>query len=236
MSHKIFSHRLTKITIPAAIGTIVLCVIAFLFHDRIWNTVTMFYALFSDREQIKVWIDGFGGSAPAVFIAAQVLQVILAPVPGEASGFIGGYLFGVGNGFFFSTIGLTIGSCLNFFLGRFLGERYIRKWIPSGPLNRFEALLKRQGVFVIFILFIFPGFPKDYLCLFLGLTHISFRVFIFLAGVGRMPGTLMLSLQGAYVYQQMYDLFALILIVSLLITLFAYVFRNRVYQWTEKSG
>ncbi len=78
-----------------------------------------------------------------------MLQVIFAPVPGEATGFIGGYLFGTFKGFFFSSIGLTIGSWLNFIIGRFLGERYIRKLIPAGPLERFDKALKRQGIFVI---------------------------------------------------------------------------------------
>jgi len=60
-------------------------------------------------------------------------------------------------------------------------------------------------------------------------------MFIILAVVGRMPGTLMLSLQGAYVYKEMYGIFALILFVSLMIALAAYLFRNKIYNWAEKS-
>jgi len=228
--------HIAKTIVSTAVGLIALVVLLYFFHDRIWDAILSSYDFLRDREQIKAWIDGFGKSAPVVFIAFQVLQVVFAPVPGEATGFIGGYLFGALKGFFFSTIGLTIGSWLNFILGRFLGERYIRKLIPKGPLERFDNVLKRQGIFVILILFIFPGFPKDYLCLFLGLSNIPFRIFIVLAAVGRMPGTLMLSLQGAYVYKKMYGIFALILFVSLLIALFAYLFRNKVYKWTEKSG
>ncbi len=228
------NYNIIKIIISIAVGLITLSILLYFFHSRIWDTTLFLYNFLSDREQIKAWIDGFGKSAPVVFIAFQVLQVIFAPVPGEATGFIGGYLFGAFKGFFFSSIGLTIGSWLNFIIGRFLGERYIRKLIPAGPLERFDKALKRQGIFVIFILFIFPGFPKDYLCLFLGLSNIPFRIFIVLAVVGRMPGTMMLSLQGAYVYQKMYGIFALILFVSLLIALAAYLFRNKVYKWAEK--
>jgi uncharacterized membrane protein len=51
-----------------------------------------------------------------------------------------------------------------------------------------------------------------------------------------MPGTLMLSFQGAYVYKRMYGMFALILVVSVLIALIAYLFRDRLYKWAENSG
>ena len=48
------------------------------------------FRFISDREQVKTFVYGFGTAAPLVFIGLQVLQVIFAPVPGEASGFIGG--------------------------------------------------------------------------------------------------------------------------------------------------
>ena len=66
-----------------------------------------------------------------VFMGIQILQVIFAPVPGEATGFIGGYLFGVLEGFLYSSLALAIGSWINFSIGRFLGVRYVRKMIPA---------------------------------------------------------------------------------------------------------
>ena len=82
-----------------------------------------------------------------------------------------------------------MGSWINFAIGRFLGKRFVRRWIPAAKLERFNRLLKRQGIIVLLILFIFPGFPKDYLCLFLGLTAIPRNVFLVIASIGRMPGT-----------------------------------------------
>ena len=79
----------------------------------------------------------------------------MAPVPGEATGFIGGYLFGILPGFIYSSIGLTAGSWLNFTIGRQLGVRFVRKMIPQDKFDRFDTLLRRQGVIVIFILFVF---------------------------------------------------------------------------------
>jgi uncharacterized membrane protein YdjX (TVP38/TMEM64 family) len=193
------------------------------------------WTLIVDKDRLSQFIHSFGPTAPLVFMGLQVGQVMIAPIPGEVSGFIGGYLFGAWKGFLYSSVGLTIGSWLNFIVARVLGKRYIRRLIPAAPLSRFEYLLNRQGVIVIFILFVFPGFPKDYLCLFLGLTSLPAGAFMLLASVGRMPGTLLLSFQGAYLYDQQYGLFAALLVVCLVLVVLAYRFRETLYAWIEKA-
>jgi uncharacterized membrane protein YdjX (TVP38/TMEM64 family) len=215
----------------------VICVLVWLgymYRAPLWEHVTSYYHLFTDRDQIKAFVASFGRSAPVVFIVIQILQVLLAPFPGEATGFIGGFLFGTAKGFLYSSIGLTAGSLVNFLVGRFMGKHYVRKLIPEKQLERLDKVVKRQGVIVLFVLFVFPGFPKDYLCLFLGLSALPLKVFIVLATIGRMPGTLMLSLQGATVFEQRYGLFALIMGVCIIIVLLAYRYREGLYQWLER--
>jgi uncharacterized membrane protein YdjX (TVP38/TMEM64 family) len=213
---------------------IVFLLLGYIYRIQIWEKIVEYFLVFSDREQIKNFITSFGAGAPVVFIIIQILQVLFAPVPGEASGFIGGFLFGTLKGFLFSSIGLTVGSCINFYIGRFLGERYIRKIIPSDYLSRFDAFVKRKGVAVIFILFVFPGFPKDYLCFFLGLSTLSFKVFFIIVTIGRMPGTFLLSLQGAYLFEQNYVVFALIICLCILLSIAAYRYKESLYKWLER--
>jgi uncharacterized membrane protein YdjX (TVP38/TMEM64 family) len=185
---------------------------------------------------VEAFIASFGVGAPLVFMILQVLQVIFAPVPGEATGFMGGYLFGTALGFLYSSLALTVGSGINFAIGRFLGNRYVRKLIPSEKLERFDFLLKHQGIIVVFCLFVLPGFPKDYLCLFLGLSALPWKVFLILTAIGRMPGTLLLSLQGAAIYDRMYGVFGFVLLVCLLGALLAYRFREAIYRWVERMN
>ncbi len=223
--------------IRRTITVVVICILVllgYLYRIPLWEKTTYFYDLFTDREQIKAFVTSFGSGAPVVFIIIQILQVLLAPFPGEATGFIGGYLFGATKGFLFSSIGLTAGSLINFTIGRFLGKRFVRKLIPTAQLERMDNVVKREGVIVLFVLFIFPGFPKDYLCLFLGLSAIPLKIFIILTAIGRMPGTLMLSLQGSYVFEQRYGWFVLILGLCLVLIFFAYRYRETLYQWIEK--
>lgn len=217
------------------IGTgLMLALLIVVFHDPLWQTTVRLGQFLSNREALQAFINRFGIMAPFVFMVVQFLQVIFAPIPGEATGFIGGILFGALKGFVLSSVALALGSMANFLIGRFLGRKYVRKLIPEDKLNRFDMFVKRQGVLVLLILFIFPGFPKDYLCLFLGMTALPIKVFFLISAFGRMPGTLMLSLQGASLYQGDYITFAVLAGISLIAVLLVYRYRERMYVRIEK--
>ena len=76
------------------------------------------HLFFTDRTKAIHFIQRFHPFDEAAFIVLQILQVIAAPIPGEATGHIGGYLYGPILGTIYSTIGLTIGSWLAFMLPR----------------------------------------------------------------------------------------------------------------------
>ena len=215
---------------------LILALLTLLFGPDLWAMLVRFFQFLSDKEKTSTYIESFGPAAPFIFMLIQVLQVMFAPVPGEATGFIGGYLFGVIKGFFYSSIALSLGSLINFGVGRFLGQRYVRKLIPPRHLKRFDAMIKRQGALVVFILFVLPGFPKDYLCLFLGLSALPMKIFFFMATIGRMPGTFILSLQGAMFFEQNYLLLALATGGCSIIVLLGYQYRNKLYEWIEKQN
>lgn len=216
-------------------GTGFFVLVVFLNWTSLTQWVTTWYDLVKDPEQVRTFLRGWGPiGAPLAFIGIQILQVIFAPFPGEASGFVGGYVFGTLPGFVYSSIGLTAGSLINFILGRILGRRYVRKWVPAPYLRRFNSLAKRQGAIVFFLFFVVPGFPKDYLCFFLGLTNLSVRVFILMAAIGRLPGTLMLSLQGAQVFHKDYPTLILLMAISLAFLIPAYCWRERIYAWLDR--
>ena len=204
------------------------------FRHEIASGLMTAYRWISDRDQVERFVAAFGRGAPLAFMLLQILQVVLAPVPGEATGFIGGYIFGFARGFIYSSLALAAGSWINFAIGRFLGRRYVRRWIPTDALARFDGLLKRQGIIVLLILFLFPGFPKDYLCLFLGITALPLKVFLLIASIGRMPGTLMLSLQGEFLFQKNYAVFAVVFGVTLLVAVLSIRYRETIYRWMEK--
>jgi uncharacterized membrane protein YdjX (TVP38/TMEM64 family) len=226
--------KFTRIGIPAAPAALMLGVL--LLSPSLWAEMRRWLARITDREWIRATVESYGWAAPLVFIGVQIAQVVAAPIPGEATGFIGGYLFGTLRGFLYSSISLGIGSLINFGIGRFLGERFVRRLIPEEKFKRIDRLVNRQGVIAVFLMYIIPGFPKDYLSLALGLTTLPIKVFAALAFVGRMPGTLVLSLQGASLYDQNYFLLAVVAAACLVLVLLAYRWREPFYRWVEKMS
>jgi len=179
-------------------------------------------------DRLRESILAYGPLAPIIFIVLQVLQVVFAPIPGEATGVLGGYLFGAWPGFLYSSIALTIGSGIAFAIGQLLSSAIKRRYKETKFYKRFNHLVYKGGFVIPFVLFLLPGFPKDSLSYLLGLSFMPFKVFLFIAGVARMPGTLMLSLQGAKVYEEAYVELLLLLLVSLAISVPCYLYRKKI--------
>ena len=225
-----FSPFVKRVFIYSAI-LVGLIILAWVFNDPLIKL----YAFTTDKELVKQFITTYDRFAAVVFILFQVVQVICAPIPGEATGFIGGYIFGATWGFFYSSIGLFIGSCINFMIGRFLGKAFIRKWIPKKTISFYDRMFKRQGVIALFVLFVFPGFPKDVLSYLAGISTIPLKLFVLAACFGRMPGTLALSLQGQFLFTEQFGLLALIFAPFVVLGFFCILFREKIYAWLERE-
>jgi len=77
----------------------------------------------------------------------------VAPIPGEFTGFIGGYIFGIGPGFIYSTIGLTADSLFAFLISRRLGLPFVRRFVGQEIMGKFDYLMEHKGAFFFFRLF-----------------------------------------------------------------------------------
>jgi len=158
------------------------------------------------------------------------MQVIIAPIPGEVTGFVGGLLFGVWKGTLLSTIGLTIGSLVAFYVGRLLGAGFVHRIVKQEYIDKFDDFVNHKGLYIAWLFFILPGFPKDSLCYLLGLTKMRYVDLILLNVLGRLPGTLMLVLQGSAVQRGCYQEFSFYLVGSAILVSALYLWRNQIIR------
>ncbi len=215
------------------IGLCLLALLVFFFGANIHAIIDWGVSVLEKKEAIRQFVLSLGPFGPLGFILLQALQVVLSPIPGEATGVVGGFIFGKWLGLIYSTIGLGLGSFIAFSISRHF-RRFIEGWLKKSEWYwKLEGLLEHQGIFICFFLYVFPGFPKDFLCYFLGLTRMPWQVFVFISTVGRIPGTLMLSWQGAEIYNGNWAGFISILVVTLIVAGPAWYFRERIYAWVE---
>lgn len=201
-----------------------------------WGESLLNQALFhlngmmENGTKVRETILSFGSLAPLMFMLLQILQVLFAPVPGEATGILGGYLFGAGSSFIYSSIALAIGSIIAFAIGHLFADAFRSRFSNTKIYRTFNHLVFKGDFLIPFILFLFPGFPKDSLSYLLGLSTMPLKVFIFIATVARMPGTLVLSFEGAQVYERNYIELLLLLLFSVIVALPCYLFRRQILE------
>ncbi|HSB79886.1 MAG TPA: VTT domain-containing protein [Candidatus Methylomirabilis sp.] len=219
-------------------GALLLLISASLYFCFSQNPVIVKYRalaqFYSSKREVAIFVGRFGPYAPLAFILIQASQVVLAPVPGEATGILGGYLFGTGLGFLYSTAGLTLGSVLAFGLGRWLGLPIVRRVVSKEVYHRFDFISRAGGELVTLVCFLIPGFPKDYLCFLLGVSPLQFGMFLVISFFGRMPGTWLLSIQGAKVRSAQYTEFVIYLLVAAAAAVLAYIYREAIFQWMRR--
>ncbi|RPI11624.1 MAG: hypothetical protein EHM71_00365 [Zetaproteobacteria bacterium] len=87
---------------------------------------------------------------------------------------------------------------------------------------------------VALVFFLIPGFPKDYLCFLLGVIPMPFGIFLVITAFGRMPGTWLLSIQGAKVRSAHYLEFVIFLVLAAGAAVLAYIYREKILEWLHR--
>jgi uncharacterized membrane protein YdjX (TVP38/TMEM64 family) len=187
--------------------------------------------LLTDRNRLLDFIREYRAYAVLVFVGLQTIQVVVAIVPGEATGLVGGILFGPAWGILFSILGLTLGSLIAFGLARLIGRPLVELFISQETISRYDYVMKHKGRFLAFLLFFIPGFPKDILCYLLGLGHMRTGDFLIVSTAGRLLGTALLTFGGTALRDGRYGLFFAIIGIGIGAILLVMIYRERIEGW-----
>ena len=193
-----------------------------------------FYHYLTHREEAIMFLRSFHPYDGIIFILLQILQVVVAPIPGEATGIIGGLLYGTLRGTVYSTIGLTIGSWIAFALAKTLGLPMVEKTVKPEILQKYDYVMEHKGILVSFILFLIPGFPKDCLCYILGMSHMRTWTFLIISTIGRLLGTILLTVTGSCAFNHQYKTLMVIGFISGVLILSGYLFHDRIQKLSRK--
>jgi TatA/E family protein of Tat protein translocase len=187
--------------------------------------------LYVDQHFLKQTLREWGMLGPVIFIVLQALQVVIAPIPGELTGVLGGFLFGQWLGLAYSTVGLTQGSVAAFGVGRWFGAHYVRNLVGQETWTKMSFIVETEGTILCFIVYLIPGFPKDIVCYLFGLSPIPFWVFAVTSTLGRIPGTWALSAQGTKVASGQYLELLLFTALVAAVAIPLYYYRSAILAW-----
>lgn len=150
----------------------------------------------SSPGELRGLVAGSGAWAPLVFFAAQVAQVVLAPVPGTVTVAVGAALFGPWEGLALGLSGAVVGSVAVFALARRFGPPLAARLVGEEAVGRYAGAFGAGGWWFFAVLAI-PFFPDDVLCALAGLSAVPFRRFLVFVVLGRLPGTAITALAAA---------------------------------------
>ena len=197
------------------VGVIILTLIGYIIWDiAATGPLTQF---FSDRDGMIKTVNDLGPLAPLAYIVLQILQTVVAPIPGNLVGGIGGFLFGWW-GILWTTIGATIGASLVFWISRKFGRGFVEKFVKKESLEKFDFVLNsRRASVILFAIFLIPGLPDDVVCYLAGLTKVPLKKLILIFAVGRLPAVIGNNYIGMGLGSGDYTLVAIFSVVAVLL-------------------
>jgi uncharacterized membrane protein YdjX (TVP38/TMEM64 family) len=115
-----------------------------------------------------------------LFILVVVIEVVIAPIPGGAIGYLGAARFGFWQAWPLLYIGNVIGTSLVFFLARRYGTPIFEENVSEKTRRRYDDILQNHPV-LLWAVYSVPVIPVDVLSVLAGLSKISARRFLSIA-------------------------------------------------------
>lgn len=151
--------------------------------------------VFTSTETLQSFLRKGGLLAPVLFIALQIVQVVIPIIPGGLTCVAGVLLFGPVWGFIYNYTSICAGSCINFYLAKQYGKPFVEKNVSEKTWNKYFRWLESPKFDKLFTIAIFlPVAPDDFLCLLAGLTPMKFKKFLCIILLGKPTALIVYSL------------------------------------------
>ncbi len=161
----------------------------------LWKTG--FFSALSSPASIEEYIARFSPYGQLAFFLVQLFSVILAPIPSNITALAGALLFGMWQSFLLTFSAILLGSYLMFSLARALGRPFADKLVSRKISEKYLAVIRAKQDVVLLLVFLFPFFPDDIICILAGLTTISPLRFFVIALIARPWGLLVACAVGS---------------------------------------
>lgn len=156
-----------------------------------------------------------------VLFGLQFAQIFLAILPGEPIEVLAGMCYGVLGGFVFITISLLIINAIIFFAVKKYGRKFVYSFCNKKRIEKIEnsKLFKnpKKIEWIMIILFLIPGTPKDILVYIAGLLPIKPLRFIFISTFARFPSIISSTFVGSNLVKGDWKFSIIIYVVTFII-------------------
>ena len=219
---------------PVLFFAVIFCLataaLAILFRPLIRNLGDPIY-----REAFSRWVQGLGFRGIAILFGFQILQIIIAVIPGGPVELIAGAAYGAPGGTLICVAGCVVASSLIFGVGKKFGLFLAARFFGETNFQQWKFLQnKEKTAMLVFIFFLIPGTPKDMLTWFAPLSGLSLVRFVAVSVFARTPAIISAAIMGDSMIQGNRIMFAVIFGVTVLLGLLGFWFKKRMIEALKK--
>jgi uncharacterized membrane protein YdjX (TVP38/TMEM64 family) len=189
------------------------------------------------QEEFKKWLNSLGILGYLVIITIQIVQIVIAFIPGEPVEVLAGVMYGGLGGLLICLIGCVIASTGVFLLSKKLGTAFTEKMFDKEHLDKFTFLKdSRKLEMVVFVLFLIPGTPKDMLTYIVGTTPMRLFQFLLISTVARIPSIISSTLIGSSIRNCQWGLMILIFALTAAVGVLGIIYKDKFAEFYQKIG
>jgi len=189
------------------------------------------------RETFTAWVAGLGFRGVIILFGIQVLQIVVAVIPGGPVQLIAGAAYGAWGGLLILMAGCAVATLTVFFLVRKFGLPFVKRFFGADAINTWGFLKdEKKTALVTFILFLIPGTPKDTLTYLAPLSRLSLLQFTLISVFARFPAMLSSTIMGDAAMQGNRQLFFVVFGLTAAIGILGIQFRDRIVSRLTGRG
>ena len=224
----LFGKKIKQSDLIKLVGLVVFIVLITAIVVAIWPTLSIVFEPGGVETLIEL-ITSQGPLGVLILLGMQLLQIIVAFIPGEVVQIAAGMMYGPLWGSVVILVGCVLSSMVVYELVHKLGAPFVRSMVGEKQLLKFRQfeLSGKFGV-TVFILFLIPGFPKDVLTYIVPLSDMNLRTFFLLSTIGRTPGVIISTYAAAGLADGNIVTSVIIFVVAALIAIIVLLLRNRI--------
>lgn len=180
-----------------------------------WEYLPGLLAWLADARAVRAFVSDHAFVSRLAMLGINIVQVLLAFLPGEPVELASGYAFGFWEGTALCLVASGLATSAIYWATRRWGWKLVGLFFDRSLFDRFSWLKSAKRLeLIMFIVFLIPGTPKDFLTYFAGLTNMRFLLVVLIATFGRIPSIVTSTIAASAVGSGNWPLVACTLVAS----------------------
>ena len=225
----LFGHRIKKSDLFKLCGLVAFIALLFGIVAALWPSLSVVFEP-NGVDRLISDIKDQGPVGVLVLLGLQLLQIVVAFIPGEVVQVAAGMLYGPFFGSLIILVGCVISSSIIYMLVHKLGAPFVQAMVSEKYLVKFYEF-ERSGKLnlIVFILFLIPAMPKDVFTYLVPLTNMRMRAFLVLSTIGRIPGVIISTYAASGLAEGDITTSLIIFGIAAVLVILGIVFRDKIF-------